>query len=69
MSIKAELNARAKFKEGDRVWWSGKRYTVWTRFWRRSEDAFYYDLREIPTKGSHLQPQMPRKVPEEQLTD
>ena len=65
MSIKDELEARARFKDGDKVYWKGVAYTVWVRFWRRSEDAFYYDLREIHTPGTH--PDMPKKVPEREL--
>ena len=64
MSIKEELNARAKYKEGDTVYWHAVEYKVWMRFWRRSEDAFYYTLREV-TRGK--MPDMPKKVPENEL--
>ena len=64
MSIKEELNARAKFKEGDTVYWHAVEYKVWVRYWRRSEDAFYYTLREI-VRGKL--PEMPKKVPESEL--
>lgn len=43
----------------------GKCYTIWVRFWRRTEDAFYYNRREVAEKGNN--PHMPRKVPEEEL--
>ena len=65
MNIKDELNARAKYKEGDKVHWHAVPYKVWVRFWRRSEDAFFYSLREIREPGTH--PHMPKKVPESEL--
>jgi hypothetical protein len=40
-------------------------YTVWKRYWRRTEDAFYYDLREVARPGTY--PDKPKKVPEDQL--
>ena len=63
--VTGELEARAKFKAGDKVYWQAVAYTVMRRYWRRSEDAFYYDLRELARPGNH--PDMPRKVPEDQL--
>jgi hypothetical protein len=64
-TIKDELDARARFKAGDKVYWHAVAYTVWVRFWRKSEDAFYYNLREIARPGTT--PDMPRKVPEHEL--
>jgi hypothetical protein len=60
-----ELDARAKFKLGDKVYWQAVGYTIAGRFWRRAEDAFYYNLREIARPGTY--PDMPKKVPEEEL--
>lgn len=47
------------------MYWHAVGYKVWVRFWRRSEDAFYYNLREINLPGTH--PDMPKKVPESEL--
>jgi hypothetical protein len=60
-----ELDARARYKLGDKVYWQAVGYTVWKRYWRRTEDAFYYDLREVARPGTY--PDMPKKVPEDQL--
>ena len=65
MHIKDELNARARFQEGDTVHWRAVAYKVWMRYWRRSEDAYYYSLKEINLPGTH--PRMPKKVPESEL--
>ena len=46
------------------MYWHAVEYKVWVRYWRRSEDAFYYTLREI-VRGKL--PDMPKKVPESEL--
>lgn len=61
----SDLSARAKFKEGDKVYWHAVAYKVSARYWRRSGDTFYHRLREINTPRTH--PDMPKKVPENEL--
>ena len=64
--IQDELKARAKYKVGDRVSGPGfGTFYVIARYWRRIEDAFYYDLEEMPVKGTR--PQKRRKVPEDEI--
>lgn len=63
-TINTELNARAKYKVGDQVSGPGfAPYRVIARYWRRVEDAFYYDLEELSVKGTRSTKR--RKVPED----
>lgn len=65
-SIQAKLDSRAKYKVGDVVTGPGfSLMRVIARYWRRTEDAFYYDLEELPVKGTR--PQKKRKVPEDHI--
>lgn len=65
-NIKAELNARAKYVVGEVVKSRNFAcYAVTARYWRRSEDAFYYDLREMPSPGTRQKAL--RKVPENEI--
>ena len=36
---------------GDPVHWRGKVYRISARYWRRSTDAFVYDLKEVVAAG------------------
>lgn len=64
--IHAELEARAKYKVGERVIGPGfGLFEVVARYWRRSEDAFYYDLKEAPAPGAR--PATKRKIPENRI--
>ena len=56
MSMRDELLARAKFKEGDPVHYRGVVHVVIRRFYRKSTDQIMYDLREVvkaPALPSH----------------
>ena len=61
----SDLEARARFKPGDKVYWQAVGYTVLRRYWRKSSDLILYDLREINRPGVH--PDMPKKVRESEL--
>ena len=50
---------------GDPVHWRGKVYRISARYWRRSTDAFVYDLIEVVRPGSS--PRSQHKVNESEL--
>lgn len=64
-SIKAELQARAKYKVNDAVYWRGAVYRVEARYYRRWMDEIVYDLKEIvpPKRPSRFQ----KKVREKEM--
>ncbi|MBP7409393.1 MAG: hypothetical protein KA941_11605 [Flavobacteriales bacterium] len=64
-AIKAELQARARFKVNDAVYWRGAVYHVVARYYRRWMDEIVYDLKEIvpPKKSFRFQ----KKVREKEM--
>jgi hypothetical protein len=63
--IKDELDTRARFEAGVKLFWHATEFIVQTRFWRKSGEAFLYNLRAIARPGTT--PDMPRKVPEHEI--
>ncbi|MBK6774690.1 MAG: hypothetical protein IPG74_02185 [Flavobacteriales bacterium] len=62
-NFKAQLDARARHKLTDGVHYNATVYRVIARYWRRSNDKIYYDLREMVPPGR--QPRYQYKVLEQ----